>query len=155
MQHRPGNPHPAPSRAPQVNCPRTDLLLISVSLRLSVSPSLRLSVSPPLRLSVSPPLSLSAPPSLRLSVSPSHQVEIFYSREPVVDYIEACVRTVLDIHTLQPKGDILVFLPGQVEIDRVVEMVNDRVSGLARALQDVLCLPMYVMLLTYGVTVTS
>jgi ATP-dependent RNA helicase DHX8/PRP22 len=76
-------------------------------------------------------------------------VEIFYSREPVVDYIEACVRTVLDIHTLQPKGDVLVFLPGQVEIDRVVEMVNDRVSGLARALQDVLCLPMYVMLLTY------
>ncbi len=39
-------------------------------------------------------------------------VEIFYTPEPERDYVEAALRTVLQIHMCEPEGDILVFLTG-------------------------------------------
>ncbi|KAK2492243.1 hypothetical protein MC885_006627 [Smutsia gigantea] len=41
-------------------------------------------------------------------------VDIFYTKAPEADYLEACVVSVLQIHVTQPPGDILVFLTGQV-----------------------------------------
>ncbi len=42
-----------------------------------------------------------------------HPVEIFYTAEPEKDYLEAAMRTVLQIHVHEPKGDILLFLTGE------------------------------------------
>ncbi|NXB58142.1 DHX16 helicase, partial [Struthidea cinerea] len=43
-------------------------------------------------------------------------VDIYYTKAPEADYLEACVVSVLQIHVTQPPGDILVFLTGQVSV---------------------------------------
>src|SRR5277367_4021762 len=47
----------------------------------------------------------------------THPVEIFYTPEPERDYVEAALRTVLQIHDTEPEGDILLFLTGEEEIE--------------------------------------
>lgn len=47
----------------------------------------------------------------------THPVEIFYTPEPERDYIEAALRTVLQIHATEGEGDILLFLTGEEEIE--------------------------------------
>jgi pre-mRNA-splicing factor ATP-dependent RNA helicase DHX15/PRP43 len=47
----------------------------------------------------------------------THPVEIFYTPEPERDYVEAALRTVLQIHATEPAGDILLFLTGEEEIE--------------------------------------
>ena len=47
----------------------------------------------------------------------THPVEIYYTPEPERDYVEAALRTVLQIHTTEPEGDILLFLTGEEEIE--------------------------------------
>lgn len=39
-------------------------------------------------------------------------VDIYYTKAPEADYIDACVVSILQIHTTQPAGDILIFLTG-------------------------------------------
>uniref|UniRef100_A0A8B9HGJ5 RNA helicase n=1 Tax=Astyanax mexicanus TaxID=7994 RepID=A0A8B9HGJ5_ASTMX len=46
-------------------------------------------------------------------------VDIFYTKAPEADYLDACVVSVLQIHVTQPPGDILVFLTGQVSLPNV------------------------------------
>ena len=43
-----------------------------------------------------------------------YPVDIHFAAQPEADYIDAAVVTVLQIHTTQDEGDILVFLTGQV-----------------------------------------
>lgn len=44
----------------------------------------------------------------------THPVEIFYTPEPEKDYLEAAIRTVIQIHMVEEdEGDILLFLTGQ------------------------------------------
>lgn len=43
----------------------------------------------------------------------THPVEIFYTPEPERDYLEAAIRTVIQIHICEEEGDCLVFLTGQ------------------------------------------
>ncbi|KAI8799688.1 P-loop containing nucleoside triphosphate hydrolase protein [Cladochytrium replicatum] len=44
-------------------------------------------------------------------------VEIYYTAKPERDYLEAAVRTVLEINQSEDPGDILVFLTGEEEIE--------------------------------------
>ena len=44
----------------------------------------------------------------------TYPVEIFYTPEPERDYLEAAIRTVIQIHMCEEtEGDILLFLTGQ------------------------------------------
>merc|ERR1719201_2687084 len=47
----------------------------------------------------------------------THPVEVFYTAEPERDYLEAAIRTVVQIHNSEPEGDILLFLTGEEEIE--------------------------------------
>jgi pre-mRNA-splicing factor ATP-dependent RNA helicase DHX15/PRP43 len=51
-------------------------------------------------------------------------VEVFFTPEPERDYLEAAVRTAIQIHLCEPEGDILVFLTGQAEIDDAVKQIQ-------------------------------
>jgi len=51
-------------------------------------------------------------------------VDIYYTKAPEADYLEAAVVSVLQIHVTQPEGDILVFLTGQEEIESANEMLQ-------------------------------
>ena len=52
-----------------------------------------------------------------------YPVEIFYTQNPERDYLEAAIRTAVQIHSCEPPGDVLIFLTGEEEIeDRVVDL---------------------------------
>ncbi|CAD7086133.1 unnamed protein product [Hermetia illucens] len=70
-------------------------------------------------------------------------VDIYYTKAPEADYIDACVVSVLQIHATQPLGDILVFLTGQDEIETCQEVLQDRVKRLGSKLKELVILPVY------------
>merc|ERR1719272_2272310 len=47
----------------------------------------------------------------------THPVEVFYTAEPERDYLEAAIRTVIQIHNSEGPGDVLLFLTGEEEIE--------------------------------------
>ncbi|EJW85626.1 CDK5 regulatory subunit-associated protein 1 [Wuchereria bancrofti] len=63
-----------------------------------------------------------------------HPVTIYYTRNPVPDYIQKTVETILDIHKNEQPGDILVFLTGQDEACEV-ESVNKQLFEAAKDLR--------------------
>lgn len=54
----------------------------------------------------------------------THPVQIFYTSEPERDYVEAAIRTVMQIHTTEAEGDILLFLTGEEEIEDTCRKIN-------------------------------
>lgn len=70
-------------------------------------------------------------------------VEVFYSKLPESNYIEAAVLTILQIHMSQPKGDILVFLTGQEEIEAAVEILKVKSQCIDLKKNDLIILPIY------------
>ncbi|CAI4060127.1 hypothetical protein SKDZ_05G0830 [Saccharomyces kudriavzevii ZP591] len=70
-------------------------------------------------------------------------VEVLYSQTPQMDYIEAALDCVVDIHINEGPGDILVFLTGQEEIDSCCEILYDRVKTLGDSIGELLILPVY------------
>ena len=45
-------------------------------------------------------------------------------QEPERDYLEAAIRTVIQIHQCEGEGDILLFLTGEEEIDDAVRKIT-------------------------------
>nr|CAI5834056.1 unnamed protein product [Callosobruchus analis] len=70
-------------------------------------------------------------------------VDIYYTKAPEADYVDACVVSVLQIHVTQPLGDILVFLTGQEEIETCQELLQDRLRRLGSKVKELLVLPVY------------
>lgn len=63
----------------------------------------------------------------------THPVEIFYTPEPERDYLEAAIRTVIQIHDCEAEGDILLFLTGEEEIEDACRKISLEVDEGARA----------------------
>ncbi|KAF2395545.1 ATP dependent RNA helicase [Trichodelitschia bisporula] len=72
-----------------------------------------------------------------------YPVDIHYLKEPAEDYVERAVKTVLDIHTKEPDGDILVFLTGREEIERTVALITERAAALPPQPTSLQPLPLY------------
>jgi ATP-dependent RNA helicase DHX8/PRP22 len=70
-------------------------------------------------------------------------VEIFYAKELESDYLDAALITVMQIHLTEPRGDILVFLTGQEEIDTACQILQDRMSALGKDVPPMIILPVY------------
>lgn len=70
-------------------------------------------------------------------------MDIFYTKAPEADYVEAAVVTALQIHVTQGQGDILVFLTGQEEIETAMEMLQKRTKGLKNKIGELIVLPIY------------
>ncbi|KAJ5279383.1 Pre-mRNA splicing factor RNA helicase (Prp43) [Penicillium angulare] len=62
----------------------------------------------------------------------THPVEVFYTPEPEQDYVEAAIRTVLQIHATEDEGDILVFLTGEEEIEDACRKISLEADEMAR-----------------------
>ena len=62
----------------------------------------------------------------------THPVEIFYTPEPERDYVEAALRTVLQIHATEPEGDILLFLTGEEEIEDACRKISLEADEMVR-----------------------
>nr|NVI75405.1 lethal (2) 37Cb [Cucujiformia]NVI75483.1 lethal (2) 37Cb [Cucujiformia] len=70
-------------------------------------------------------------------------VDIYYTKAPEADYVDACVISVLQIHATQPLGDVLVFLTGQDEIETCQELLTDRIRRLGSKVKELIILPVY------------
>lgn len=54
----------------------------------------------------------------------THPVEIYYTPEFQRDYLDSAIRTVLQIHATEEKGDILLFLTGEEEIEDAARKIS-------------------------------
>jgi pre-mRNA-splicing factor ATP-dependent RNA helicase DHX16 len=71
-------------------------------------------------------------------------VDIFYTKQPEADYVDAAVVTVLQIHVSQPlNGDVLVFLTGQEEIETAAEILTQRTRNLGSKIKELMICPVY------------
>jgi len=52
-----------------------------------------------------------------------HPVKIYHSAESQLDYTDAAMRTFFQIHIDQPPGDVLIFLPGQEDIESLQKSI--------------------------------
>ena len=70
-------------------------------------------------------------------------VDIHYTPQPEANYLHAAITTVFQIHTTQPKGDILVFLTGQDEIDAAMENLQETSRALGNKIAELIVCPIY------------
>lgn len=73
-------------------------------------------------------------------------VDIFYTPEPERDYVEASVRTVVQIHQYEEPGDVLLFLTGEEEIEESCRRIRDEVFNLGEAVGPLVVYPLYASL---------
>jgi len=74
----------------------------------------------------------------------THPVEIFYTPEPEKDYLEAAIRTVMQIHMCEEiVGDVLLFLTGQEEIEEACKRLKRDTENLGPEVGDMKCIPLY------------
>ncbi|XP_075224312.1 ATP-dependent RNA helicase l(1)G0007 isoform X2 [Lycorma delicatula] len=69
-------------------------------------------------------------------------VELFFSKNPVEDYVDASVKQALQIHLQPTEGDILIFMPGQEDIEVTCEVLAERLGEIDNAPQ-LSILPIY------------
>ncbi|XP_052803131.1 ATP-dependent RNA helicase DHX8-like isoform X3 [Mya arenaria] len=73
----------------------------------------------------------------------TYPVEILYTKEAETDYLDASLITVMQIHLMEPPGDILLFLTGQEEIDTACEILYERMKALGPEVPELIILPVY------------
>lgn len=75
-----------------------------------------------------------------------HPVQIFHTSVSQTDYVDAALRTFFQIHTDRPPGDVLIFLPGQEDIDSLDKSIKMYARRLPEERMTVLTCPMYAAL---------
>mmetsp|Transcript_6927 Transcript_6927/g.28201 ORF Transcript_6927/g.28201 Transcript_6927/m.28201 type:complete len:706 (-) Transcript_6927:1679-3796(-) len=75
-----------------------------------------------------------------------HPVEIFYTQSPERDYLEAAIRTAVQIHVCEPPGDVLIFLTGEEEIEDACVKVRREIGSMGDRVGVVKVVPLYASL---------
>ena len=75
-----------------------------------------------------------------------HPVEIFYTQDPERDYLEAAIRTAVQIHACEPPGDILIFLTGEEEIEDACMKIRREIGNAGDKVGDAKVVPLYASL---------
>lgn len=60
----------------------------------------------------------------------TYPVELFFSKNTTEDYVDAAVKQAMQIHLSMPQGDILIFMPGQEDIEVTCEVLAERLKAL-------------------------
>ncbi|XP_050094871.1 pre-mRNA-splicing factor ATP-dependent RNA helicase PRP16 [Anopheles aquasalis] len=60
-------------------------------------------------------------------------VDVFYAKTVCEDYVDGAVKQVLQIHLQPTEGDILVFMPGQEDIEVTCEVLAERLGEIDNA----------------------
>ncbi|KAG6057500.1 hypothetical protein E4U17_001230 [Claviceps sp. LM77 group G4] len=72
-----------------------------------------------------------------------YPVDIYYTPAPEANYLAAAITTVFQIHTTQPKGDILIFLTGQDEIEAAELEITETARKLGSRVKELVVCPIY------------
>ena len=70
-------------------------------------------------------------------------VDVMFSKTPHEDYVESAVKQALTVHLSHPKGDILIFMTGQEEIECTCFTLQERLERLGGDTPPLLILPIY------------
>ncbi|GAO49721.1 hypothetical protein G7K_3864-t1 [Saitoella complicata NRRL Y-17804] len=70
-------------------------------------------------------------------------VEIQNTVAPEKDYVDAALRTIFQIHTKEPLGDVLAFFTGQDEIEALEQLINEYAKQLPSNIPQVLICPLF------------
>lgn len=66
-----------------------------------------------------------------------------YTSQPEANYLHAAITTVFQIHTTQPKGDILVFLTVQDEIEAAHESLQETARARGNKIKELIICRIY------------
>ena len=72
-----------------------------------------------------------------------YEVGTHYTSQPEANYLDAALTTIIQIHTSQPRGDILVFLTGQEEIEIIEQNLTDTARKLGSRMKELMICPIY------------
>ncbi|KAI0345694.1 P-loop containing nucleoside triphosphate hydrolase protein [Trametopsis cervina] len=75
-----------------------------------------------------------------------HPVTIYHTSISQTDYLDSALRTFFQIHTDQPPGDVLIFLPGQDDIEGLTSSIQMYANRLPQTAPGVLICPLYAAL---------
>lgn len=75
-----------------------------------------------------------------------YPVDIHYTPQPEANYLAAAVTTIFQIHITQGKGDILVFLTGQEEIEAAEQNLQETARKLGSKVPEMVICPIYASL---------
>ncbi|KAJ3487654.1 hypothetical protein NLG97_g6365 [Lecanicillium saksenae] len=75
-------------------------------------------------------------------------IDLMYLEAPAENYVEKAISTVVDIHTQEGEGDVLVFMTGREEIDFAVQAISERAPELAAKYGPLQAMPLYAGLTT-------
>lgn len=78
----------------------------------------------------------------------AYPVDIHFLEKPTENYVERAVETVFQIHEAESEGDILLFLTGREEIEKVIQKIADKSLELGSKAQRIQALPLYAGLST-------
>ncbi|KAA0150361.1 hypothetical protein FNF27_04802 [Cafeteria roenbergensis] len=70
-------------------------------------------------------------------------VETYFAAQPERDYLEAALRTVVQIHQSEPEGDILLFLTGEAEIEEACFRLRHEAESMPKELGRLDPRPLY------------
>ncbi|KAI9841566.1 MAG: hypothetical protein M1837_000612 [Sclerophora amabilis] len=72
-----------------------------------------------------------------------YPVDIHYTPQPEANYLAAAVTTIFQIHISQGRGDILVFLTGQEEIEAAEQNLQETARKLGSKVPEMVICPIY------------
>lgn len=72
-----------------------------------------------------------------------YPVDIHYTSQPEANYLAAAITTVFQIHITQGRGDILVFLTGQEEIEAAEQSIQETARKLGGKVPELIIAPIY------------
>ena len=72
-----------------------------------------------------------------------YPVDIYYTPAPEANYLAAAITTTFQIHTSQGKGDILIFLTGQDEIEAAELEISETAKKLGSRIKELVICPIY------------
>ncbi|KAF8272264.1 P-loop containing nucleoside triphosphate hydrolase protein [Lactarius quietus] len=75
-----------------------------------------------------------------------HPVSIFHTSISQNDYVEAALRTFFQIHVDRALGDVLIFLPGQEDIENLQSSLRMYANQLPQGVPNVIVCPLYASL---------
>lgn len=75
-----------------------------------------------------------------------HPVTIYHTAISQPDFVDAAMRTFFQIHTDQPPGDVLIFLPGQEDIESLDKSIKLYADRLPKDSSGIVVCPMYAAL---------
>ena len=72
-----------------------------------------------------------------------YAVDVHYTPQPEANYLAAAITTIFQIHITQGKGDILVFLTGQEEIEAAEQNLQETARKLGNKIKEMVICPIY------------